>query len=132
MRKTIAIAFVLVLGACASSPLGIGDGGGQDLAVDDAAVGDASGPPRDFGGADLAGLSDVGYPCGGFTMNPRRCLPGLICKPASLPDAPGTCAPPGSLCVVNGEACSTGGECCSNNCITRTSPGYCCQPGGCP
>jgi hypothetical protein len=38
----------------------------------------------------------------------------------------------GGSCQPNGGQCSVPGDCCSGNCITRVSPGYCCEPGGCP
>jgi hypothetical protein len=35
-------------------------------------------------------------------------------------------------CQPNSGACTFNSECCSGNCITRTSPGFCCVAGGCP
>jgi hypothetical protein len=36
------------------------------------------------------------------------------------------------VCQPNGNACNQNSDCCSNNCILRTTPGYCCVAGGCP
>jgi hypothetical protein len=38
----------------------------------------------------------------------------------------------GQICAANGATCASSNDCCSLNCILRTSPGYCCQAGGCP
>jgi hypothetical protein len=72
-----------------------------DLAspVDQAVAGDAAMAPdltfvRDFAGDDLAGDSDVGGPCGGFTANPKMCLPWLVCVRNKIPDIPGMCERP--------------------------------------
>jgi hypothetical protein len=108
------------------------------------AVGDLAGVDfagLDLGGSgavdlaitDLAGYSDIGGPCGGFTSSPKRCLPGLVCVLNSIPDVPGTCErSDGAACQPNGAGCISNNDCCSNNCILRSSPGYCCQAGGCP
>jgi hypothetical protein len=89
--------------------------------------------PVDLAITDLEGYSDVGGPCGGFTVNPRRCLPGLVCVPSAIPDVPGTCASPDAgACIPNGGNCDSNAQCCSGNCILRGNPGFCCQPGGCP
>jgi hypothetical protein len=102
---------------------------GADFAgADFSAVG-----PRDFSGVDLLGYSDVGGSCGGNIGNARQCLPGLVCVHAGNPDAAGTCAnPDAGACTPNSGACTQNGDCCSGNCILRTSPGFCCIPGGCP
>jgi hypothetical protein len=124
--RLLLLCAAVLLASCSDSGLYSlpGDGGARDL---------ATGGAFDLAGADLLGYSDVGGPCGGFTTMPKRCLPGLICQPAGLPDAPGTCVrPDGGACQGNGGACITNDDCCSHNCITRTSPGFCCQPGGCP
>jgi hypothetical protein len=38
-------------------------------------------------------ISQEDGPCGGFTKNPCRCAPGLVCVPNRLLDLPGTCEP---------------------------------------
>ena len=48
------------------------------------------------------------------------------------PCAVGDAGPSATCCQPNSNACSTAADCCSGNCITRTSPGFCCQAGGCP
>jgi hypothetical protein len=116
-----------------------GSGGQGDLLGVDLAGADFAGADLSAGGGvdlaitDLGGYSDVGGPCGGFTSNPKRCLPGLVCAMSTIPDVPGTCErADGAACQPNGGGCIANGDCCSNNCILRSSPGYCCQPGGCP
>jgi hypothetical protein len=38
----------------------------------------------------------------------------------------------GTMCLPNSSSCTNNDQCCSQNCIQRVSPGYCCEPGGCP
>jgi hypothetical protein len=68
----------------------------------------------------------IGDPC----TDPSSCCSGGTCNPSF-----GICVLNGldaGMCVANGQVCSTNSDCCSDNCITRVSPGRCCQPGGCP
>lgn len=107
-----AIAWALAVAGCGSGSTGSDGGADQarprDLAAagDSATAGDLAGTDDlalaaedlavgpDFAGADLAGYSDVGGPCGGFTANPKMCLPGLDCVANKIPDLPGTCERP--------------------------------------
>jgi hypothetical protein len=52
------------------------------------------------------------------------------CGAMSCPAGDG--GPSASCCQPNGNSCAKHGDCCSGNCITRSSPGFCCKPGGCP
>ena len=74
------------------------------------------------GGQCVALTATPGCPNGHIDGTYSCAVGGSCCIPSS--DA-GTCQP-------NGKACTTASQCCSNNCITRVSPGFCCEPGGCP
>jgi hypothetical protein len=108
MRR-LALGLALLAVGCGGGTIAV-DGGadqarpsdlaGVDLAGSDlAAPADLASPDDlavgpDFAGVDLAGYSDVGGPCGGFTANPKMCLPGLVCVANMIPDLPGTCERP--------------------------------------
>jgi hypothetical protein len=126
---------ILLAGLTVAGCGGTGTGGGVDQAgaVPDAAGDLATVAPPDLVSADLVGYSDLGGPCGGNTSMPKQCLPGLVCVLNRIPDTGGTCEyPDAGACQPNSAACTKNSDCCSNNCILRGSPGFCCEPGGCP
>ncbi len=53
-----------------------------------------------------------------------QCVPAQMCAPDAGPSP--------FCCQSNGNSCEKNSDCCSDNCIMRGSPGFCCEPGGCP
>jgi hypothetical protein len=143
MTRAILFSLCAALVACSGTGVSTGGGGGgadlttpsMDLeaSADLASASADLAEPADLSTPDLAGYSGVGGPCGGFTTHPKQCLPGLVCVYHGVPDIPGMCeVPDGGACQPNGASCLRNSDCCSDNCILRLTPGYCCQPGGCP
>ncbi len=66
-------------------------------------------------------------------------LGALCCQGATCADVGGgrhvcvtSALDAGTMCLPNASTCTSNDQCCSRNCILRVSPGFCCEPGGCP